>query len=50
MLIPSKEADLAYAELTARRSLDAANKSGDIKLIRRKTVALALAEKARREG
>jgi hypothetical protein len=50
MFLPSKEADLALAELTARRDLDVANRTGDIKLIRQKTLALASAERARREG
>jgi hypothetical protein len=50
MLVSSKEADLALAEATARRELDEANKTNDIGLIRRRTVDLACAEKARREG
>jgi len=50
MRISSKEADLALAELAARRALDRANRIGDIRLIRRRTLLLALAEKARREG
>jgi hypothetical protein len=50
MLVPSKEAELALAEDNARRELHEANKTNDIGLIRRRTVDLACAEKARREG
>lgn len=50
MFLPSKEADLALAELAARRDLDVANRTGDIKRIRQKTLALAWAERARRKG
>jgi hypothetical protein len=50
MFLPSKQADLALAELTARRDLDVANRIGNIKLIRHKTLALAWAERARRDG
>ena len=49
MFLPSKEADLALAELAAR-DLDVANRTGDIKRIRQKTLALAWAERARRKG
>ena len=50
MRISSREADLALAELAARRNLDEASRTGDRRLIREKTVELALAETARREG
>jgi hypothetical protein len=50
MFLPSKTADLAHAEYKARRALDAANRTGDLNLIRKRTLALARAEKARREG
>jgi len=50
MRISSREADLALAELAARRNLDEASRTGDRRLIREKTVELALAETARRKG
>jgi len=50
MRISSREADLALAELAARRNLDEASRTGDRRLIREKTVELALAGTARREG
>jgi hypothetical protein len=50
MFLPSKAADLAHAEYKARRTLDAANRTGGLDLIRKKTLALVKAEKARREG
>jgi hypothetical protein len=50
MFLPSREADLALAELQARRELDEANKTNDRNLIREGTRELARAEKARREG
>jgi len=50
MRISSREADLALAELAARRNLDEASRTGDRRLIREKTFELALAETARREG
>jgi hypothetical protein len=50
MQLPSKEADLAHAELGARFASDEASKTGDLELIREKTIALHRAAKARREG
>lgn len=42
--------DSTEAEYKARRTLDAANRTGGPDLIRKKTLALAKAEKGRREG
>jgi hypothetical protein len=50
MTIPSNKADFALAEIAARQALDRANRGGYLDLIRQKTWALHLAEKARREG
>ena len=50
IFLQSKEADLALAELAARRDLDVANQTGDLKLIHKRTLALAWVERARREG
>ena len=49
MYLPSKAADLALAELRARRDLDDAHRSNDRDAIWEKTRALARAEAARRE-
>jgi hypothetical protein len=50
MFLPSREADLAIAENQARQQLDEAYRAGDYRMARQRTVALWLAEKARREG
>jgi hypothetical protein len=49
MKLPSREATLALAELRARRKLLAAHGTGDLGMIRKATIALTCAERARRE-